>query len=412
MRILMVSQWFDPEPANRGLVFARELVRRGHEVQVLTGFPHYPGGKLYDGYRVRPLQREQRDAVSVLRVPLYPSHDGSPLRRVATYGTFALAVSSLGPLLVKPADVVYAYQLPSVALAAAVIGRTRGMPLVFDVQDLWPDALEATGMVRNQLFLDLAAESCQLAYRAASRIVVLSPGVRRLLVERGVPARKVSLIYNWCDEVRRPPERDDSLGRKLGLEGRFNVLFAGNMGKAQALDAVLDAAKLIAASSPTVQFVFVGDGVESARLRSRVRLEGIRNCLFLARRPVTEMGGILALADVVLVHLRDDESFRVTIPSKTQAYMAAGRPILMAARGDAADLVQQAGAGLCCAPEAPHEMAQAVMLLQSKTREEREQLGINGQSYYERKLSMKRGVDQFDNLFRELAQQEDSSPSS
>jgi hypothetical protein len=195
MRILMVSQWFDPEPAFKGLPFAKALKSRGHDVRVLTGFPNYPEGRLYPGYRVKPLQREAMEGIPVLRVPLYPSHDASALRRTANYLSFALSAAAIGGFASGPADVMYVYHPPAtVALPAMVIGRAHRIPFVYDIQDLWPDTLAATGMMGNALLLKAVDRWCRWTYRAASRIVVLSPGFKAKLVERGVPREKIEEI--------------------------------------------------------------------------------------------------------------------------------------------------------------------------------------------------------------------------
>lgn len=404
MRILLLTQWFDPEPTFKGIAFAKELVRLGHDVQVLTGFPNYPGGKLYDGYRVRMVQREIIDGVSILRVPLYPSHDGSALKRIINYLSFSFSAAVLGTLLVKPADVMYVYHPPAtVGLAASFISFLRQIPFVYDVQDLWPDTLRATGMLNNPLALRLVDAGCRFVYQMAAKIVVLSPGFKNALIKRRVPKDKIEIIYNWCDEVQQFSNRNFSPAGEIGMAGRFNLVFAGTMGKLQALDAVLDAAKLIAQREQAIQFVFIGGGVEVKRLKGRVDAEDISNCLFLPRRPITEIGQILYLADVLLVHLKDDPLFRITIPSKTQAYLAASRPILMAVGGDAADLVQRSGAGICCAPEVPESIAEAVIALYTMSQKEREQLGTNGLTFYRRELSLSAGVAKFEKIFRESA---------
>lgn len=400
MRILMLTQWFTPEPDFKGLPFAKELVRRGHEVQVLTGFPNYPGGKLYEGYKIRPLQRETIEGISVIRVPLYPSHDNSSIRRILNYTSFALAAALLGPFLVKQADVVYVYHAPAtIALPAMVLKIFRRIPFVYDINDLWPDTLAASNMLNNKFLLKCVELWCSLTYRLASRVAVVTPGFKTRLLERSVPESKVDIIYNWCDEAQRVGERNEILARELSLAGRFNLVFAGTMGKAQALDAVIEAAKLVAMSKPEIQFVFVGGGIDVDRLKGRVAAEGIENCLFLPRRPVAEIGQILVLADVLLVHLKDDPLFEITIPSKTTAYMSVGRPILMAVRGDAADLVKSSNAGICCAPEDPVGIAKAVLNFCAMPTLEREQMGTNGQDFFERELSLKVGTERFERLF-------------
>jgi glycosyltransferase involved in cell wall biosynthesis len=402
MRILLVSQWFTPEPIFKGLPFAKALRDRGHEVQVLTGFPNYPEGKLYAGYRQRLLQRETMEGIPVLRVPLYPSHDASAGRRMANYASFAVTSASIGVLAVKPADVMYVYHPPAtVALPAMVIGWTRRIPFVYDIQDLWPDTLDATGMVNSNSLHKMVDWWCRWTYRAAAKIVVLSPGFKTKLVERGVPPDKIEVIYNWSEEgqIGKGP-RNEALARELGLAGRFNIVFAGTMGKAQALDAVLVAAESVGRKVPAVQFVFIGGGIEVERLRRIAGEKGLPNVLFLPRRPFSEIGEILHLADVLLVHLKDDPLFRITIPSKIQVYLAIGRPILAGVCGDAADLVQRAGAGLVCTPENARSIADAVETLFNMPKARLEEMGKNGRSLYHRELAMDIGVGKFEEVFR------------
>lgn len=319
MRILMLTQWFDPEPTFKGLAFAKELIRLGHEVEVLTGFPNYPGGKLYDGYKIRLRQREIIDGISVIRVPLYPNHDGSALKRIGNYLSFAFSAALLGPFLVKQADVVYVYHPPAtVALPAMMIKLLRGMPFVYDIQDLWPDTLAASGMLNNRQILKCVEWWCNLTYKIADHIVVLSPGFKRKLIERGVPEDKVSVIYNWCDEGQiAVMKRRVAAEREPEMVGRFNIVFAGTMGKAQVLDAVMDAAKLLSDRLPQVQFVFIGGGSDVERLKQIKSDKNLANVIFLPRRPFSEIGSALSMADLLLVHLKDDPLFEITLPSKT-----------------------------------------------------------------------------------------------
>jgi len=233
MRILFITQWFQPEQMFKGLPFAKELLKLGHEVEVLTGFPNYPEGKIYNGYKIRFLQRETIDGVPVIRVPLYPSHDRSGWRRFVNYVSFALSAAIIGPWVVKKADVAYVYHPPAtIGFPAAMIKLLRGIPFVYDIQDLWPDTLTATGMFTNKLGLWLVDRWCRFVYWAANKIIVLSPGFKNALIERGVPGDKIKVIYNWVDDtmVKQVP-KNPALAAKLGLDGKFNIAFAGNMGK-------------------------------------------------------------------------------------------------------------------------------------------------------------------------------------
>jgi len=401
VRILLLTQWFDPEPTFKGLTFAKALVDRGHEVEVLTGFPNYPGGRLYPGYHVRLRQRESRAGIRITRVALYPSHDHSALRRAANYISFAVAAATLGPLSVLRPEVIYVYHPPATVVLPAILLKTiRRVPFVLDVNDLWPDTLAATGMVTHQTLLRGVGAFCRLGYRSAAQIVVVSPGFKQALVDRGVPAEKIEVIYNWCDEAAITHAQSDApILHEAGVEGRFNVVFAGNMGRAQALSSVLHAAKLIAEKAPRVQFVFVGGGVDVAALKAEAGELALHNVRFLPGRPTVEVAPLLAAADVLLVHLRDDPLFAITIPSKVYAYMAVGRPILMAVRGDAADLVTQAGCGLFCEPEQPWSIAEGVQRLAATAPNVLRQIGQNGREFYFRTLCLDVGVRHFEALF-------------
>lgn len=403
MRILLLSQYFDPEPLPRGLMFAHELVRQGHEVEVLTGFPNYPGGKIYPGYRLRWIQREVIDGIRITRVPLYPSHDSSPLSRILNYVSFALVAALMGPWVVRKPDVIHAYYgNATIGLPALVIGAVRRAPFVLDIQDLWPDSITASGLLpRRFMFMVPVVETwCRLVNRWAAKIGVLSPGFKQELVGRGVPESKIQVIPNWCDQVQAQPGVLAAEEASL-LAGRFNVVMAGTMGTVQGLGVVLEAAALIAGSEPSVQFVLVGGGVERSRLEARAASLGLKNVLFLPRRPVEEIGVLLNLADALLVHLKDDPLFAITIPSRIQAYLAVGRPILCGVRGNASELVQQAGAGLCFEPDNPAVLAEAVRFLAHLPAEVRMTMGERGRQFYGEKLSVPVGTAAFIKLFEQ-----------
>ncbi|MCD5401116.1 glycosyltransferase family 4 protein [candidate division NPL-UPA2 bacterium] len=404
MRILLLTQWFDPEPIFKGLPFAKELVKLGHEVEVLTAFPNYPGGKVYDGYRIRPFQREVMAGIKVTRVMLYPSHDKSGLRRMANYVSFAVSAVVLGLFLIKPADIMYVYHPPAtIGFPAVIFHLLRRMPFVYDIQDLWPDTLVSTGMLNNKFLLTAVNQWCKFVYRQASRITVLSPGFKKRLVARGVPEDKIEVIYNWCDDSEiKSVEGDEKLAKELGMAEKFNVVFAGTMGIPQKLATVLEAARIIEKKYPVVQFVFVGGGVDVSRLQQKAKEMQLSNVLFLPRMPMSEIGKVLSLADVLLVHLKEDPLFEITIPSKTQAYMAAGRPIIMGVRGDSAKLVERAGAGYACIPEDSYSIAAVVEKMFLLPREQLEAMGEAGRVYYERELALSVGVRKFEAIFRSV----------
>jgi colanic acid biosynthesis glycosyl transferase WcaI len=395
-RLIFLSQLFDPEPTFKGGDFIAGLTERGIEVEVVTGFPNYPGGNLYDGYRIRALQRDRQGQVEVTRLAMYPSHDRSVLRRMATYLSFMLTSFLYLTFRARKADLIYVYYPALTAgLAAVAAALFRRIPVILDVQDMWPDSLGSSGMMRNRLVLGLANVACSLLYRCCAHILVLSPGFKALLVARGVPEGKITVIYNWAEETPRPD--GGVLPPGFDPTDAFRVLFAGNMGTAQNLDTVLDAAVCLRASHSGCRFYFMGAGVEVERLKQAAHDRNLGDIRFLPRVPLAQVQQFLAAADALLVHLTDEPLYRITIPSKTQAYLYAGRPILMGVAGDAAELVRRADAGYAFVPGDAEDLAGRIRELIADGAERRHQMGQNGHEFYmanlRRELALAQTVD-------------------
>ena len=402
-RVLLLKQWFDPEPTSKGLIFARELKNQGFDVEVLTGFPNYPGGKIYPGYKMKLLQREVVDGIQVTRVPLYPNHDRSAIKRILNYCSFAVSAPIYGVFCGKRPDVIYAYHPPlTVGVAANVLSMMRRVPVVYDIQDMWPDTLSATGMLNNKKILSVVSKVCTWVYAGVSHIVVLSPGFKKLLIKRGVPESKIDVIYNWADEsaIAAP---NGSVPPDFPGKDRFRILFAGNMGKAQALETVLQAADLLQKKNSNISFVMLGGGVEVESLKARANEMGLNNVTFLPPVPMTQVGAYLAEADALLVHLRDDPLFGITIPSKTQAYMAAGKPLLMAVNGDAADLVSRSKGGVVAESENPASLARSAEIMAAMDTLSLQQMGESAKRFYQDHLSLRIGVKKFCQVFNRVA---------
>ena len=387
MRVLILTQTYVPEPDTKMHMLAVGLVARGHHVSVLTGFPNYPTGRIYPGYRQRPWRREVLDGVNILRVPLYADHSRSVLRRSANYVSFALSAAVLGPLLAEAADVMLVYHPPvTLGVPALALRVLRRLPYVYEIQDLWPETLPATGMVRQPTVLRILDALGRLTYRHAEALTVISNGFKRNLVEKGVDPAKIHVMPNWGYEGEFPlVKRDETLAESLGMAGRFNVLYAGNMGPAQALENVVKASSRLT-DCPDVQFVLVGDGVARADLEAAARTSG-GSVRFLARQSMDRMPSLYAIADALLIHLSDDPLFSVTIPGKTQSCLASGKPVLVAVRGEAAAMVAESGAGVAVPPGDPDALAAAVRRLRALSTGDRAAMGPAGRRYYLTNLS-------------------------
>lgn len=399
MRILIVSQMFTPEPRPpKGIAFAKALAARGHQVQVLSGFPNYPVGKVYPGYRQKPWMRETMDGIEIIRVPLFPSHDRSAKRRALTYLSWAFTASLFGPWITRRPDVIYAYHGPgTVGIPAYVLSLKHRAPFTLDIQDLWPDTLTGSGMAKQGRAVKLVGRYMAWLYRKVRRILVLSHGFKRVLGERGVSPDRIDVIYNWAPAtslVEAEPDRE--LAEKHGLANTFNVMFAGNMGVIQALEKVVEGFALIANELPDVRLVLIGSGSERDKLEKLVESGKAPNVVLLPRVGVEQMPPVLALAKVMLVHLRTEFPSEVTIPSKTQEALALGKPLLMAVKGEASEIVERAQAGRIAEPLNPESIADAIRSLRAMSPDELAAMGARGKRFYQENMSFDLVVDQIE----------------
>ncbi|KAA0918908.1 glycosyltransferase family 4 protein [Dietzia sp. ANT_WB102] len=392
MKIGYVTQWFDPETGSAATpgIIARALNARGHDVEVLTGLPNYPEGRLYDGYGLVPYQREERDGMTVHRSPLIPTHESRAISRILNYSSFAAGATAVGARVLRHADVVLVHSTPAtVAVPALAAKALYGVPFVPMIQDLWPDTVTSSGFLADSSTSGVERtlhRFCDTVYRQAARIAVISPGMSDSIQRRGIPPEKITFTPNWVDETTFYPEsKDDELRRSFGLTRDFVVMYAGNFGEFQALDLVLAAAERLRTRSD-IQFALVGGGVMEQALKRISAEKQLDNVVFVPSQPFSAMTKVLALGDLHLVSLQDLPLFRITLPSKLQATLAAGRPLVGTVRGDAATVIEDSGAGLTSTPEDPDDLARAVAQMADDP-EGTAAMGRAGREYYERVFS-------------------------
>lgn len=404
MRILIHSYFYSPEPITKPHELAVGLAQRGHEVSVITSIPSYPNGAFYPGYRMRLWQRETRDGIPILRLPLMPDHSRSGVRRMLSYTSFMASASALGPFFSGKADVMYVWHPPlTIGISAWTIGLMRRIPFMYGVHDLWPEAIAATGMMSNSLLLKGLGALERFVYRRASAIGVISPGYKKNLINKGVPPEKVTVLSDWANgDTYRPVPPDPVLAKETGMAGRFNVLFGGNMGAAQALTTVIDAAQRLT-QHPEIQFVFVGDGLDKPILESLVRERGLGNVRFLDRQPVEQMPHLYALSDVLLAHYKKDPLFEISVPAKLSAYLGCQKPVLIASEGDAAAIITSAKAGVSCPAENPPALAEAVLQLYRMSPEQREGMGRAGRQAFLEQYSQDVLLQRHEELLNQVA---------
>lgn len=393
MRINFVTQWYPPEPAGPAYAPAVGLTQRGHDVHVLTGFPNYPSGQLYDGYSLRPHTVERgADGITVHRVPLYPSHDASALKRMGNYLSFAASATAASQFL-PAADVWLTYSSPATAALPRMLQRPgRRTPHFMIIQDLWPDSVTESGFTGGtaaRVIHGSLDAFCKASYRDAAGIGVISPGMRGTLTSRGVPDAKIFDTPNWVED-RPLPERPRSRA-ELGLPDRGRVfLYAGNLGELQALDDLVDAFE-----GSDAHLVLMGSGVKRDDLARSLAQRALPNVHLLDPVPSNEVAEYYEASDVVVVSLVDRPLLRVTMPSKVQASLAAGRPVFAHAAGDAASVVTAAGAGRAAAPGSVEARA-AVAALAAASDDELRDMGRRARAYYDENFSPEAGLDRLE----------------
>ncbi len=408
LRVAVVSQWYPPEPVYQPQWIVRALERRGATCEVLTGAPNYPNGQVHEGYQAWRRSRETIEGVPVHRTPLYPDHGSGAVKRLLNYASWAAssAVVGLGPL--ARADVVLVYSSPATAALPAMVNRARhGVPYVLLIQDVWPDSILDSGFLPGWLG-KLARSSIDVfvrwSYRRAAGVIVTSPGMRDLLVERGVPAAKISLIYNWIERHPSASGRSAGLRTRLGFGADdFVVMYAGNHGGAQALGRVVRAFGEIAASE-RCHLVLVGDGIEKESLVRQAHHLASERVHFVDPQPRASIEALMVEADAQLVSLADRPLFRVTMPSKVQAALAAGQPVLAHASGDVAQIVLEAEAGLAT-PAGDHgALVAAIRDMRVAPKEKRHEWGENASAYYEAHMAEPVGARRMMDVLCRVAQ--------
>lgn len=403
MRLLLVTEHYWPEQF-RITDLAEGLRSRGHVVDVLTGMPSYPQGQYFAGYRPWGPYREEHRGVRVERVPIVPRGKGRSWELVLNYGSFVVS-ASLRLLLrrARPWGVVLVYQPSPVTTAVpALLQRAlAGIPVAIWVQDLWPESITSTGMVRNQSLVSLVGRLSEGIYRRCDRVIGQSRSFVERLAKAGVARERLEYLPNWAESVYQPAP--PPAARTEEWESAFTVMFAGNLGRVQALDTVLEAARMLD-EDPDIHWAIFGEGALRGWMEEEARRRGLSRVFFLGRRPAGEMPALFARAGAMLVSLKADDSLAMTIPAKLQSYLACGRPILASLDGEGARVVEESGAGFASAAGDAKGLANNVRRMKQLPQREREDRGRAGRDYYVREFDRKLCLDKAERILTELAE--------
>lgn len=384
MRILIVTQYFWPESFMINDV-VKALVKQGHQVVVATGKPNYPDGNIFPGYRANGVQRELFDEQTlIVRVPTWPRKHGGAKNLILNYLVFVLAGMFCLPWALRglkfDAILVYAPSPITQTIPAILLKWIKRAPLALWVQDLWPESLQATGFVRNKKALTAVGYMVYWIYKGCDLLLAQSKAFI-------APLNEYANLSKICYQPNSFPEQstealvDGPAALLATLENRFCVVFAGNLGQVQALDCVIDAAELLK-DHPDISIVLVGSGSKSEWLAQQKRERGLDNLELPGRFPMQTMPSIFNRAGALLVSLEDDPIFELTIPSKVQAYLAAGKPVLASLNGEGAQVVLEAKAGLASPAGDSAALAANILKIKQMPSDERDTLGRQGKSYF------------------------------
>lgn len=405
MRLLIFTQYFWPETFGINAL-VKKLSERGVEVTVMTGKPNYPEGSVFAGYSAWGTSRESCDGIEVLRLPLFPRGKRSSLRLLLNYMSFIVAGTVLGPWVLRHRtfDAVFVYAPSPLlqALPAIWLARLKRAPVALWVQDLWPESLSATGFVRNQRVLALVALVVRFIYRHTDRVLVPSEAFRAPIQALTNGSADIRYYPNaWVEELSTDaPVGVEALAKEIA--SGFSVVFAGNLGAAQSLDTILDAAERLLKEGSDVRFFLIGSGSLSAWLSEEIQRRGLRNVQMPGRFPPTAMPLLYAAASALLVSLRDEPIFAYTIPSKLQGYLAAGRPVIASLNGEGARVVTEAGAGVSCSAGSASALAAAVGSLAEMDSAALDKMGDNARRYALAYFSLDRLTDVLVEQLQEL----------
>lgn len=403
LKILIVTQYFWPENM-RINDLAEGMIAKGHEVTVLTGIPNYPDGKVFPDYQKNPDHYSTHSGARIVRTPML-ARGKSSITLALNYISFFVSASIFGPYKLRNQkfDVIFACSLSPVfsVIPAIVLGRLKKAPVFTWVLDLWPESLNAVGIIKNKKILTLIGKVVSWIYNRTDYLLAQSKGfegnLRKYCTKEINPTR---IIYfpSWAEDDFSETRKSESdlLSHDKSV---FTVVFAGNIGEAQDFPSILQAAEEIQNDIP-VRWVVVGSGRASAWLHEEVVSRKLDNVRLLGRHPLEKMPALFSTADALLVSLKTNEVFAKTIPGKVQAYLASGRPIIAMIDGEAARVVQEAEAGMVCVSGDAASLADIVRKMAALPVDQREEMGKAGRRFYLENFSKPRLFDRLEKLFK------------
>lgn len=403
MKILVITQYFWPEQFKINDL-CQGFIERGHDVTVYTGLPNYPEGSFFKGYSISGPYHENYGKIKIIRAPLIPRGSNSRIFLALNYISFCLFSTVLAPFLVRGKfDKIFIYQLSPIfsALPAVILKYLKRAPIIIWVTDLWPESLDATGVVKNKRLLWFVGLFVRFIYKNSDKIFISSRGFSKKIQALGVKENKIKFWPQWAESFFSNNKtmisyQDDKIPKG------FIVMFAGNIGSSQDFATIVEAATLLKENS-NIQFVVLGDGLMRKWAENEVTERGLQKSFhFLGRKPIESMPYYYSRADVMLVSLTNTELFSITIPSKVQTYLASGKPIIAALNGEGAEIIDTWKAGMSCPATDPVELSKTIEKMSKLPKAELEMMGKNAFECYKAEFEREKLISSLEEEFQNL----------
>lgn len=403
MKILIISQYFWPENF-RINDFIPELINKGHEVSILTGQPNYPSGKIFSEYTANPYLFSKYKGANIFRLPII-SRGSNSFKLLLNYLSFIIVGCLLSPWKLRKfqPDVIFVYE-PSpvtVGIPAVMLGKLKKAPVIFWALDLWPETLQAVGGIKSKSVLWIIEKIVRFIYNNCALVLGQSKSfVKSIQTHCNYPDR-VKYFPSWAEQLPRfEIFSEENFAPEITRDDKnFNILFAGNIADAQDMPAVLGAATLLK-NNKFIKWIIVGDGRRYDWLRSEVRRRGLeKNFLILGRFPLERMPSFFAHANALLVSLKKDPVFSMTIPAKLQTYLMTGIPILGMLDGEGAKIIEESNSGLCSPASDSASLARLATRMSQFSHEKNIQLGHNGIEYSKKEFDRSILMNKLENFF-------------
>lgn len=398
--ILVIAQYFYPEQFRINDICS-EWVKRGYKVTVVTGIPNYPQGKYYDGYGLFKKRKETYNGMEIIRIPLIPRGNNA-IMLALNYLSFVVSGFFWKSFTRIKADFVFIFEVSPMtqALPGVWYAKKRKIPCYLYVTDLWPENVEIVGGIKNKTILNTIGIMVDYIYKRCDRIFTSSESFIQAIVDRGTDRKKLEFWPQYAEDYYKPVDKEKANIPEIPQDGIFNIIFAGNIGFAQGLDVLPEAAKILKKTNTKVRFNIVGDGRFKEILKAKVDESQVTDYFnFIDKQPATRIPEFMAISDATLISLSKSKVFSITLPAKTQSCLACGVPVIVSADGEIQDVINKADAGVCSDAGDAKGLAENINKLVNMSAEKHKDMAQNAVDYYQKYFDKETLLNRMDQWF-------------